>query len=417
MVSFEKINHEALLTKISTFPTLRRQIRAWLKSGVVNDGQMIQTTEGTPQGGVISPLLANIALHGMENRIKQVAETLPGQKKGNKRAISLIRYADDFVILHEKLEVIQNCQQIITDWLKELGLELKPSKTKISHTLCEINGNLGFNFLGFNIRQVPVGKCHTGKNTNGKPLGFKTLRTPGKEEIKSHTYKTGKLIERLKPAPQEYVIKALNPVIRGWANYYSTAQCSKVFSKMDSIIFKQLWSWAKKRHPNKNKRWIRTKYWRTLGENNWTFRAGNDGEILATHRRVKSINHIKVQDARSPYDGDWMYWSSRMGKHPTAPTKLSKLLKEQKGKCAQCGLYFKNGDILEIDHIIPRQLGGRDEYNNYQILHRHCHDTKTAEDLKLATGVHDKHQFTEEPDEGKLSCPVLKTSQWGDSLA
>jgi RNA-directed DNA polymerase len=413
---FDRINHDALLTKVNTFPTLRRQIKAWLKSGVIDSGQISQTTEGTPQGGVISPLLANIALHGMENRIKQFAETFPGRKRENRKALSLIRYADDFVILHEKLEVIHTCQQIIADWLRELGLELKPSKTKISHTLNQINGNCGFKFLGFQVKQVPVGICHTGK-FKGKALGFKTLITPGKEEIKSHAQKTGKLIEKLKPASQEVVIAALNPIIRGWANYYATSECSKVFSKLDEIIFRQLWSWATRRHPNKNKQWIRRKYWKTVGENNWTFATDNDSWILNGHIKVGSIKHVKVQDTRSPYDGDWIYWVNRMGKHPLAPTKLSKLLEEQKGKCAHCGHYFKDGDKLEIDHIIPRQLGGKDKYENYQILHRHCHDVKSAEDLKTAKGMYDKHQFIEEPDEVKVSCPVLKTSQWGDSLA
>jgi RNA-directed DNA polymerase len=407
---FDQINHSALLQKVNTFPTLRRQIKAWLKSGVVDDGLLIQTIEGTPQGGVISPLLANIALHGMEYRIKQFAETLPGEKRANKSAISLVRYADDFVILHENIEVIQKCQQIITDWLKELGLELKPSKTKISHTLSEINGNCGFNFLGFNIRQIPLGKCHTGKNTHGKPLGFKTLITPGKEEIKSHSYKTGKIIEKLKTVPQEKLIVILNPIIMGWANYYATSECSKVFKRLDHIVFGQLWAWANRRHPNKNKKWIRHKYWKTVGENNWTFRAGDDGCILNSHTKVKSIKHVKVQDTKSPYDGDWIYWVSRMGKHPQAPSKLSKMLQEQKGKCAQCGHYFKDGDILEIDHIIPRHLGGKDKYENFQILHRHCHDVKTADDLKAAKGMYDKHQFTEEPCEVKVSCTVLKTS-------
>ncbi|MBD2527824.1 reverse transcriptase domain-containing protein [Nostoc sp. FACHB-133] len=381
MVLFDRINHNALLRKIKTFPTLYQQIKVWLKSGVVDDGQNIQTLEGTPQGGVISPLLANIALHGMENLIKQFATTLPGNKRDNMKAISLIRYADDFVVIHENIEVIQRCQQIIADWLRELGLELKPSKTKISHTFNEIEGNCGFNFLGFNIRQNPVGKCHTGKNTNRKPLGFKTSITPGKEEIKAHTYKTGKLIERNKTTSQEKLIAILNPIIRGWANYYATSECSKVFQKVDNIIFWQLWAWATRRHPNKNKKWIRLKYWKTVGENNWTFTAGNDSWILNSHGKVKSITHIKVQDTKSPYDGDWIYWVSRMGKHPQAPPRLSKLIEEQKGKCAQCRHYFRDGDILEIDHIIPRHLGGLDKYENYQVLHRHCHDMKTTEDL------------------------------------
>lgn len=381
---FDRINHDALLDKINTFPTLRRQIKAWLKSGVIDDRTLFQTLEGTPQGGVISPLLANIALHGMENRVKQYAETLPGGKRDNVSALSLIRYADDFVVLHEKLSVIQKCQQIIADWLKELGLELKPSKTRISHTLVEYSGNIGFDFLGFNVRQHPVGKCHSGKN-NGKLLGFKTIITPGKSEVKRHTQKIGKLIDTLKGAPQEIVIATLNPIIKGWANYYSTAVSTLIFSKVDFLIFKQLWAWAIRRHPNKPKKWIRRKYWRTFEGDNWTFAAANEGIRLLRHNEVEKKLHVKVQGSKSPYDGDWVYWVSRMGKHPEAPSRLPKLLKKQQGKCSNCGLYFKYGDIVEIDHITPRSHGGKDRYDNYQVLHRHCHDVKTALDRQSSS--------------------------------
>ena len=138
---FDRINHEALLEKVNTFPTLRRQIKAWLKSGVMDGKELFPTNEGTPQGGVISPLLANIALHGLESRIKQFAESLPGNKRENRWSLSLIRYADDFVVLHKDLNIVLRCQQIINDWLKCMGLELKPSKTRISHTLNKHEGN------------------------------------------------------------------------------------------------------------------------------------------------------------------------------------------------------------------------------------------------------------------------------------
>jgi RNA-directed DNA polymerase len=166
---FDRINHEALLKKLNTFPTMRRQIRAWLKAGVMDGKQMFPTSEGTPQGGVISPLLANIALHGMENRIKQYAETLPGRKRENRHNLSLIRYADDFVILHEDITVIHRCQRIISEWLDDMGLELKPSKTRLTHTLNEYGQEKpGFHFLGFFIRQFPAGKHQTGKAPRGK---------------------------------------------------------------------------------------------------------------------------------------------------------------------------------------------------------------------------------------------------------
>ena len=151
-----------------------------------------KSTMGVPQGGTLSPLLANIALHGMENRIKQIALTLPGYKRDNCKAISLIRFADDFVILHKDLAVVQRWQQIMAEWLSELGLELKPSKTRISHTLNMYEDNVGFDFLGFTVRQFPVGKYHSGKSSNGKLLGYKTLITPSNTKLNRHTQKIGK---------------------------------------------------------------------------------------------------------------------------------------------------------------------------------------------------------------------------------
>ena len=148
---FDRINHNTLLDKINTYPSLRKQIKSWLKSGVMERGNFSQTDEGTPQGGIISPLLANIALHGMEERIKQYAETLKGGKRNNRISLSLIRYADDFVIIHKDINVILKSQEIITEWLSGIGLELKPSKTKLTHTLNEYEGNIGFEFLGFHV--------------------------------------------------------------------------------------------------------------------------------------------------------------------------------------------------------------------------------------------------------------------------
>ncbi|MEH2302371.1 group II intron reverse transcriptase/maturase [Nostoc sp.] len=220
---FDRINQGELLRKLNTFPTLRRQINSWLKSGVMDGKQLFPTSEGTPQGGVISPLLANIALHGMEERMKQVAEKLPGDKQNNRNSLSLIRYADDFVIIHKDLTVVQRCKEIISDWLNGMGLELKPSKTRLTHTLSEHNGqDVGFNFLGFHVRQYPVGKYNTGCNSQGKPLGFKTLIKPSKEKLKVHYNRIAKVIDQHKAASQSALIVHLNPIIRGWANYYRT---------------------------------------------------------------------------------------------------------------------------------------------------------------------------------------------------
>lgn len=409
---FDKIDHRQLLNKLDTFPAIRQQIRAWLKAGIIDTGQLSPTDEGTPQGGIISPLLANIALHGMEESIKTLAERLPGKRsRTNKRkAISLIRYADDFVILHESKDVILKCRDHIQEWLKGMGLELKDSKTHITHTLK--GDNPGLDFLGFHIRQHEVGKYKTGKDTCGKPLGHKTIIKPSKKAIKSHYQKLEEIVKAHITAPQEGLIRYLNPVIKGWSNYYSTVTSKEIFSQLDNHLYWKLVRWGSRRHPNKTGKWVARKYWQTIGNRNYTFatRSESNPIQLRTHSETPIVRHIKVKGETSPYDGNLKYWSARMGKQPGVPTGVSKLLKKQKGKCAHCGLTFREEDVMEIDHIIPKSKGGKDEYKNLQLLHRHCHDVKTASDGSL--GTHDKSQVVEEPDEVKVSSPVLNGRGW-----
>lgn len=379
---FDRIDHEALLRKLNTSPTIRRQIRAWLKSGVMDNKQYFDTSEGTPQGGVISPLLANIALHGMENRIKQEARKLPGEKQKNCYALSLIRYADDFVILHEDITVIQRCKEIISEWLQDMGLELKPSKTRIAHTLnqCE-QEQPGFNFLGFTIKQFPTGKYHSQQ-------GFKTIITPSKQKQKVHYDQIASIIEAHKTAPQAALISRLNPIIKGWANYYAAVVSKVTYSDMDNLTYQKLRAWAKRRHPRKSGNWVSKKYWQTIGGDNWVFATKKEGSPLLrllNHADTPIVRHVKVKGESSPYDGNLVYWSTRMGNNPEMPNRISKLLKRQKGKCAHCGLFFRENDVLEVDHRIPKSQGGKDSYDNWDLLHRHCHDTKTANDGSLGT--------------------------------
>jgi RNA-directed DNA polymerase len=395
---FAQINHKALLEKLNTFPTIRRQIRAWLKAGVMDNGQFFETSEGTPQGGVISPLLANIALHGMEERIKQFAETLKMRypngklypKQDRRNSVSLIRYADDFVIMHKELPVVEMCREIITDWLKGMGLELKPSKTTLVHTLDETyNGKLqkpGFNFLGFNVRQHRVGKYSTGKNGHGIPLGFKTIITPSSERVKVHYEKVASIIDAHKSSTQEALIAKLNPVIRGWANYYSTKVSKDTYDSLDRLMYIKLRVWAERCHHNKPSTWISRRYWKKIGDSNWTFATANEENnpiILRKYASTPIKRHTKVKGEASPYDGNLVYWCTRMGEHPEMDKRVAKLLKEQSGKCPHCGLTFRESDVMEIDHIIPKSKGGKDNYDNLQLLHRHCHDTKTSKDVEV----------------------------------
>jgi RNA-directed DNA polymerase len=410
---FDRINHDKLLEKLNTFPTLRRQIRAWLKAGVMDGKKLFPTDEGTPQGGVISPLLANIALHGLEELIKGLAPKFDMRRadgtqlsvRDKLKSVSCIRYADDFVVLHEDNEVIKLCKIRIEEWLSDIGLELKPSKTRISHTFNTVEDEQpGFNFLGFHIQQFPVGKYTSGKSPGKGLLGFKTIITPSKEGQKKHYRKIAEVIKRLQGVSQATLISKLNPIIRGWCNYYSHVISQKIFERLRHLVVHRLLKWGMHRHRNKGRKWLRLKYFRTIGNNTWTFATTEENPmILVQHSDIEIKRYVKVKGNASPYNGDWKYWSERWGNNPNKSKSVKVSLKKQKGKCAYCDNYFKDGDILETDHIIPKSKGGTDKYENLQLLHRHCHDKKTANDGSLGT---------------KSSCnstkpkPPVKTESW-----
>jgi RNA-directed DNA polymerase len=312
------------------------------------------------------------------------------------------------VVFHSTLETIHEVKIRVTEWLKDMGLELKPSKTRITHTLVPYEGTVGFEFLGFSIRQYPVGKNHTGTNSQGVPLGFKTIIKPSKEAAKRHIVQMKQHIDKRRSAPQGQLIKELAAIIRGWSNYYRTG-CSKAeYSRCDYILQQQLWSWATRRHPNKNRQWIRHRYWKQ-GEGQHSIFATPENYDLPRHDATVIRRHVKVKGGASPYDGNLLYWSQRLKNHPTMRGTLALLLHKQQGKCRWCDLMFREGDQIEIDHITPTSEGGGEELSNKFALHRHCHDQRH--------GTLNKGHTIEEPSEEKSSRSVLQTSRWGDPCA
>jgi RNA-directed DNA polymerase len=385
---FDQINHAYLLNKLQTYPTLRRQIRAWLKSGVMDASVFSPTPAGTPQGGVLSPLLANIALHGLENHIGQLFPKRRKKIAGKSVQILkpiVIRYADDFVILHEELSTIEACQQAVVEWLKPIGLTLNPSKTRLSHTHQRYEGNVGFDFLGFTIRQYPKSKNRTKKSNHGERLDFICLITPSKEKCKQYVHSLNQIVRSHKSASQEALIERLNSIIVGWTKYYSGVCSKQTFSWLDTVLFSQLWAWAKYRHPHQSRWAIVRKYWHPFSQRQWNFAVRNlkGYRVLRRHDEMPIRRHVKIQTHRSPYDGDWVYWSTRMGRHPQVKRQVAELLKRQQGKCSHCGLFFRDGDLMELDHKVPRSKEGDEKITNRQLLHRHCHDTKTALDQTM----------------------------------
>jgi RNA-directed DNA polymerase len=212
------------------------------------------------------------------------------------------------------------------------------------------------------------------------------------------------VIQRHRNAPQAALIRALNPVIRGWGIYFSAGVSGRVFSKMDALIFRKLWAWAKRRHPNKGHQWVARRYWR-IDSAGWRFGL-EDGAKLVKLTDIRIRRHYAVRMRQSPYDGDALYWSTRMGRHPEMPKGHAWLLKQQNGACPLCGRFFQPGDKF---HVL-RQSGSRngDSPRPTMLIHEHC---QWLPDAKCAMTT---HHVTEEPDEGKLSRPVLKTSVNGD---
>jgi RNA-directed DNA polymerase len=304
-------------------------------------------------------------------------------------------------VLHKDKAIVQRCREIISEWLKDIGLELKPEKTRLTHTLTNElseDGKAGFNFLGHHIQQYPAGKYRSNKNAEGKTLGFNTLITPSTKAGKVHQEEIGRIITKHRSSPQAALIKDLNPVIRGWTSYYSNSDAQTIgeLSKQDNLTYLKLQRWATRRCGTTAKG--HTKYWTSIESVNWVFatKEGNANPLrLLKHNQFScsSTSYVKVKGDKSPYDGDTVYWSSRLGKQPQMPSRKAKLLKLQKGKCPWCGFSFQEWDVIEIDHQIPKALGGKDEWKNLQLLHRHCHDEKTAIDLKeIRNQDHSKFQ-------------------------
>ena len=348
---FDNIGHDPLLKKLPVFTST---IRRWLKAGTVVLGRWEPTKTGTPQGGPISPLLMNIALDGMEQLF--ACENSRGNrvcasgKTGLDKGITLVRYADDFVVIaptRERLEsyVIPK----IHAFLEAQGLALSQEKSRIVHI------DERFDFLGFTFMRQ----------------GGKLLAKPTQEAIKSHLKRIKEYLRTHTTVPALQVVKELTPIIRGWANYYRHANSKAIFDKMGHRLFLMLWKWAKRRHRNKPRRWIRRTYFRE----DWAF-YGQDAALLR-YNKVPVTRFTKVTGKHSPMDPDQAdYWSTRRRKRRECFTfrEVDRLLHRlQEYRCGLCGLDFKERDPLHIHHITPRSKGGSDELDNLMMVHKWCH--------------------------------------------
>jgi RNA-directed DNA polymerase len=348
---FDNIAHESILNMMGNFPK-REIIKGWLKAGFVFQGKLNPTEQGTPQGGVISPLLANIGLHGLETFIKATNPKL-----------GVVRYADDFIITARDKQSLEVAQNLIQTWMSQRGLELSVQKTVITSM------EDGFDFLGFNSRHY-----------DGK-----LLIKPSKKKVLAFCKRLGEEIKNLNGAKQEVLIRRLNPILRGFANYYKGVVSKETFSYISYRVWQYLWRWAKRRHPNKNTKWVRKRYFKTIKGVKWVFacttsdRRAKDKELILYQIASTSIvRHIKVKGDASPDDPSLKeYWEKRhqkLGKTRfDKGTKLYTIAENQHWKCPECGEPLFNGEEIETHHIVPVAGGGTDDVENLQHLHKPCH--------------------------------------------
>ncbi len=388
---FDNIDHDYVLTKLNTLPEIETQIKAWLTAGIMEhtftNPEFVSNTPnitGTPQGGIISPLLANVALDGIEYDLKTwVCEhiTTGISRRDKMKSISLIRYADDFVVLHQSKEIVEKSKLFIENWLNtKPKLKLNTTKTKI------ICSSEGFKFLGFQFISIQ-------RNNQTKIKIY-----PAKTSIKTITTKISNIARKNRSLSSYDLIKILRPIILGWANYYKFCECKETFHKVDYIIWKIIRSWVFRRDRRHGRLIIKEKYFPSGQTYRFDNRTYVDNWILRGKKKDKRTNikenwlpriqwvkkqkYVKVKGKASVYDGDHIYWTIKTNLHGIQNTRIKRLLKSQNAICTICKVKFLPTDVLEVDHIIPSSHGGSDKYENLQLLHRHCHLIKTNTDNK-----------------------------------
>ncbi|NKQ13539.1 group II intron reverse transcriptase/maturase [Pseudomonas sp. SST3] len=364
---FDHINHDWLIAKV---PTDKVVLRKWLKAGVVNKGQLQAADAGTPQGGIISPTLANMVLDGLESQLKQHL----GVTRAKKLKVNVVRYADDFVITGSSPEMLENeVRPWVEQFLAERGLRLSPEKTQIVHI------DQGFDFLGWNFRK------YSGK----------LLIKPSKKNVKAFYSKVKEVIDTRKTARQEDLIRLLNPILRGWALYHQPVVAKQAYSRMDSKVFLKLWRWAKRRHPNKSLEWVRKRYFPAAGDRNWMFATtvqdeeGTKREVALYSLASTPIErHKKVSGDYNPFDlsmeaiGEKLRME-RMLKKLKYRKQVTSLFQNQKGLCLLCNQPITKETGWHDHHIIYRSQGGGDSLGNRVLLHPICHRQLHARGLTV----------------------------------
>src|SRR5499425_2911061 len=372
---FDRISHDWLLAHV---PMDRAILRKWLKAGYMDKRVLHETTDGTPQGGIISPALSNCALDGLERLLKEKFPTKrPLSSFGGKfPCVNLIRYADDFIITGRTKELLEGeIKPLVQQFLQERGLELSPAKTVITHV------EKGFDFLGQNVRKYPNGKL---------------LIKPSKKSIKTFLAGIRATIKTGLGMSAADLIDQLNPKIRGWANYHRHVVSKRTFTHVDHSIFHSLWRWARRRHPKKSSTWLKEKYFEHNRGHNWCFfgeRCDDEGQSSKIRLyRAKSTpikRHIKVKGEANPYDSAYeTYFEAREGAHMLNTFRGTQTLRflwmEQHGLCPLCNIKITRITGWRLHHCVPLVKGGSKSADNRVLLHPECHDRVHRQHLSVS---------------------------------
>jgi RNA-directed DNA polymerase len=373
--AFDRLSHDHILRSLGTFPA-RGLVRRWLRAGVMEDGRVTLTREGVPQGGVISPVIMNVALHGME----QAAGVRYWEGGATLRAVPgtpvLVRYADDLAVLCATRAQAEQVKERLAGWLEPRGLAFNEAKTRIVHL------SQGFDFLGFSIRRYPNGKL---------------LTKPSKEAMRRIRERLSNEAIAMRGANADALIARLNPIITGWAAYYRIGVSKHAYGTLDAHLWRLAWKWANFSHPNKPRRWIITRHFGMFNparQDKWVLGSRETGFYLRKFAWTKIVRHRMVAGRASPDDPALTgYWQQRRRRDrlPVDPATWH-LLRRQRGRCPLC-----RGLLLHADrqpqspeewqqwHTVTRKairkhaidsvtdLGTPDGRVAYHLIHAHCH--------------------------------------------
>ncbi len=364
---FDAISHDWLQRHM---PMEKGMLKKWLKTGYMARHVLHPTEEGTPQGGIISPVLANQTLDGLE---KKLNERYPKPKSGYNAKVNFVRYAEDFMVTGISKELLEKeVKPLVEQFMSERGLTFSPEKTVITH-IAE-----GFDFLGQNVRKYKTGNKH------------KLLVKPSKKQVQAHLEKVRDIVKKNKTLPAGKLILLLNPIIRGWAQYHQHVVSKAIFNSVDDAIYQRLRRWMERRHPKKSKTWMEKKYFTTIGGDNWVFYGEADGKTryLMSTASIPIKRHVKVQGKANPYDPAWeSYYEKRLDVHMEGTLKgkrwLRHLWKEQNGLCPVCNHKITKITGWHSHHILWKSRGGPDTAENRVLLHPNCHQQIHSQGLHV----------------------------------